>query len=418
MYGNSFLSVDVSPRSLLDRKEMKRMIPVRLKTFILGLAALTFISSPNLSQACLHSSKKFKGSILNEGYEGLIFHTNGREELILNVKAGFSTKASSDTEIGWVLALPAVPDHYDAKIDSRVFQEASLLVHKFGPNKDGDPSGTLTFGGPSKRAPIRVLKFDVGPYEIHQIETLGDDAVKAMNDWFQKNNFATKDPKDMAFFIKRRYTFLCIKVKPGGQSKSGFNSDAALSPLRVSFAADKPFFPLKFSSHGGVFPLSLYLFTTKPIDWVKSAESTKQLGWSSTKNIASHPRMNYEMKSVMLKGQLAKLYRKIAVQRKEFRGSKLLFVNHIRAYNLNSRNNPISKWKKDLWFSLNSDPHRAKVRKYMRAVLLSPKKAKSYKKKILNMGVKAKACLNEVSNTSSNKAARDLADELLGELGS
>ncbi|MDF1663790.1 MAG: hypothetical protein P1V97_18615, partial [Planctomycetota bacterium] len=171
------------------------------------IAAIAFFGQAD-SEACLHSSKKFKGTVLNRGYEAIVFHNDGREELILNVKAGFSDTASADTEIGWVLALPAVPDGYDAKIDSRVFQEASLLLHKLGPQPDEDAKGGMSFGEPEEKRSIKVVKFNVGPYEIHQIETLGDDAVKAMNKWFQENNFATKDPKDMAFFVKRRYTFL------------------------------------------------------------------------------------------------------------------------------------------------------------------------------------------------------------------
>lgn len=389
------------------------------KKFTLPLfLALLFFSQAD-SQACIHSSEKFKGTVLNEGYEAIVFHNDGREELILNVKAGFSEAASADTEIGWVLALPAVPDAYDAKIDSRVFQEASLLLYKLGGfDNDADKGRGLSFGEEEKAPSIKVVKFNVGPYEIHQIETLGDDAVKALNKWFQENNFATKDPKDMAFFVKRRYTFLCIKAKPGGEAKTGFGKSAKLSPLRVSFPTKKPFFPLKFSSHGGVFPLSLYLFTGKPIDWVKSATTMKQLGWFSPKHIARHPHMNYEVKTSALKKNLAKLYRKIKSKTKAFRSPKMFFVNHIHAFQLNSKTSQISKWKQDIWFELNDDPHRAKVRSYIRSALLKPKKAATYKKKIVKLGDKAKACLTEISETSSHGPARDLANELLKEIGS
>lgn len=391
---------------------------MRLKTLVLSLAALSMLLAPGNSQACLHSSTKFKGNILNRGYEGLIFHAEGREELILNVQAGFSEVASADTEIGWVLALPAVPDAYDAKIDARVFLEASKLIHKLGPQPKSNARGGFSFGEEkSKKAPIKVVKLNVGPYEIHQIETLGDGAVAAMNKWFGENKFAKKDPKDMAFFVERRYTFLCIKVKPG-DSKSGFGKLAKLPPLRVSFAAKKPFFPLKFSSHGGVFPLSLYLFTAKPIDWMKSEDTMKRLGWPSSKNMARHPHMNYEVKTVLLKGQIAKLYRKIKNKTKAFKSPKMFFVNHIQAYGLNSKRNPISKWTDDIWFELNEDPHRAQVRKYMRSALLAPGKADTFKKKILKLGAKAKPCLTEIAETSSLSAARILANELLKELGS
>ncbi|MDF1667535.1 MAG: hypothetical protein P1V97_37700, partial [Planctomycetota bacterium] len=213
-------------------------------------------------------------------------------------------------------------------------------------------------------------------------------------------------------------TFLCIKAKPGSESKAGFGKGATLPPLRVSFPAEKPFFPLKFSSHGGVFPLSLYLFTGKPIDWLASEATMKQLGWSSVKHKATHPHMNYEVKTSMLKKNLAKLYRKIKSKTKAFRSPKMFFVNHIQAYSLNRKTKPISKWKQDIWFELNNDPHREKVRSYIRGALLQPKKAAAYKKKILKMGDKAKACLTEIGETSSHGPARVLAFELLKELGS
>ena len=240
--------------------------------------------------------------------------------------------------------------------------------------------------------------------------------MTALNKWFTENKFPTKDPKEMGFFIERKYTFLCIRVKAGGESKTKFGKSATLSPLRISFASKKPFFPLKFSSHGGSFPLSLYLFTSKPIDWVASGKTMKQLGKYTTENVADHPLSNYEVKNSKLKGQLSSLFRKIKSKNKTFRSVKLFFVNHINTYIPNNKNNSISKWEQDIEFTLNDDPHREKVRALIRKALTKPAQAATSEKKILRMGAKAKATLTEIKVTSAHSGARDLARKLLEKL--
>jgi hypothetical protein len=402
----------LAPRK--GRKELmslvRRSIAVAL---VLGLGAAT-------AAACIHGSsregKPFKGRVLAAGYEGIVFHADGREELILNVVASIEGDPKEAGAIGWVLALPTVPDRYDASLTPQVFADASELMHSLShPAKSHGGGGPLTFGGPSKggaRAPaIKVKKILVGPYTVHQIEVLGAGAVTALNEWFKKNGFQERDPKSMAFFVKRGYTFLCMRVKPGASQSKGFSKRANLPPLRVSFAAAKPFFPLKFSSHAGTFPLSLYLLSEHPLDWEASGKTLQRLGFASTVRFATATRRNYEIGPSSLGGQLYQVYDKAL--KEGFPKAKRLYFNLLEARKINTRKNPISAWEDDVWFELNTSARRSEVRKTIRAMLGQKSLSENHVASMRKLGQAAVSGLREVLATSSNESARICAGWLL-----
>jgi uncharacterized protein DUF2330 len=394
---------------------------LRLATALLACTAL----APSAALACIHGStpegKPYKGKILSKGYEGIVLHAEGREELILNVTASFKGDPKGVGALGWVLALPVVPDRYDASLTPEVFRDASEHMHSLitpppARSRNAGPAEFSDGGGHQKAAPqIRVKKIRVGPYTIHQIEVLGDKAVGALNRWFSTNGFATKDPKEMSFFVERRYTFLCLRVEPGKEQTKGFGRSTLLAPLRVSFKSARPFFPLKFSSHAGTFPLSLYLLTAEPLDWEASGASLQRLGLEAPLRFATPRRQNHDVSRSGLPGMLGQAYRKAL--KEGFPKGKRFFFNHLQAPKVNRGKRPISKWTDDLWLELNSASKRSEVRAVIRQMMHRREIGSDHLDALSPLGDEARAPLQEVLVTSTKESARICAAWLLLKLG-
>lgn len=401
-----------------------RFAPALLALVRLAAALLLLALAPNAASACIHGStregKPYTGKILSKGYEGIVFHAKGREELILNVTASFKGSPKQVGALGWVLALPAVPDRYDASLTPGVFQKASERMHDLiTPPTRQARNGPIEFGsdsdGGGKSAPqIRVKKILVGPYTIHQIEVLGDQAVTALNAWFQTNGFATKDPKEMSFFVERRYTFLCMRVEPGKAQPKGFSSSNRLAPLRVSFPSKRPFFPLKFSSHAGTFPLSLYLLTEHPIDWEASAQSLRRLGLKGPVRFATPRCQNHKIERYSLGGELSTASDQAI--KEGFPKTKHYFFNHLQAPRVNQGKRPISKWSDDLWLALNTATKRSEVRAVIRQMTSRRSMKQEHIDTLAPLGEAAGPPLREVLVTSTNESARVCAAWLLHKL--
>lgn len=385
----------------------------------LALPALLLLL-PSAASACIHGStpegKPYKGKILSKGYEGIVLHAKGRQELILNVTASFKGDPKEVGALGWVLALPVVPDRYDASLTPEVFRDASEQMHDLiTPPARSRRAGPVEFsdgGNHAKSAPqIRVKKIRVGPYTIHQIEVLGGKAVGALNEWFTSNGFAPKDPQEMSFFVERRYTFLCLRVEPGETQTKGFSRSNLLAPLRVSMKSARPFFPLKFSSHAGTFPLSLYLLTAQPVDWEASGASLQRLGLEGPVRFATPRRQNHDVSRSSLRGMLGQAYRKALEE--GFPKGKRFFFNHLQAPKVNQGKRPISDWSDDLWLELNSSAKRSEVRALVRRMLHQRSIGQEHLDALSPLGDEARRPLQEILVTSTKESARICAAWLL-----
>ena len=72
----------------------------------------------------------------------------------------------------------------------------------FGRSRPKSVTGSLEFGKPAR----------LGSYDIQPIRAKGRKALDELNQWLIGNQFPVQDPKRMAYFIKKGFTFLCIKV--------------------------------------------------------------------------------------------------------------------------------------------------------------------------------------------------------------
>ncbi|MDF1663501.1 MAG: DUF2330 domain-containing protein [Planctomycetota bacterium] len=365
--------------------------------------------------ACIHGPEAFKGELSAESYRGIIFHSGQREELILFTNLSFDID-HRPKNLGWVIAVPSIPDHYSTDIKPEIFDDAAKLI----PVDEAERAMGPSFGGDSNELDIKVIK--VGPYVIHRVTASGLKAVKSMNAWFKKNGFATKKESEMKFFIDHKYTFLCLKVdwKPIPKKKMNDDEAQALPPLRVSFKTERPFFPLKFSSHQGDFSLRLLTFTEKPIDWVKSSPVFKQLAVRQMTHLDKFAAQNYVVKQKNFKGALKKTYGDI-VKEKRLNDKQEWHFNAFSVDSINSDDDALIKdWKTDFYLEIDSDPLREKV-KTLLSKAIAPLKGDSGKvdKKaelaLRTLGAKAVPGISQLLIRSTDSYSHVVGLEILGD---
>jgi len=285
---------------------------------LVAFAAALFVAavgSLSTAIAGLHGPRPYTaagGSVSGIRQQAIVFHAGGREELIIDVEASLSETDEMPGLLAWVIALPSVPDAYHTGVDSDVFFKAQLTFdrkvrrdlyrlnrhnsphrgHGYGPpstkpvlrmpGRNRSSRGSLTQGTPltgKGERPAPIAPQTVGPYEIQPINVQGGDDVAALNAWLTTNGFDAVDPDQTACYAGEALTYLCIKVRPSDEAQP-FGVNVELSPLRISFATDKPFYPLIVSSQQENVDLDVVMFTEQRIDFQASADACRRLGIS------------------------------------------------------------------------------------------------------------------------------------------
>jgi hypothetical protein len=315
----------------------------------------------------------FPGTISQDAQQAILLHHDGREELILRIsyrispteEAESAEKPSADVardaetdkakplpdRFAWVVTTPSEPDAYnlaDADIFNAVGHWARpLLAPNFQSHggcsigcgaqvkSDAHAPSMLIFGEPAK----------VGPYDIQPVRALGVEALDALNEWLAANGFPTEDPGHMTYFVENGFTFLCIKVSPpeGADQVAG---QGMLPPLHLSFATERPYYPLRFSSRQGVFDLNVYVLTSTPLDYEASSDSLARINYASgqlEKNVA--------VAADQFPPELAK-----AFEQHEFAEAPPVWhLNLLNCYDVN-RDDSIAGWKEDIFLTADGDP--------------------------------------------------------------
>jgi len=280
----------------------------------------------------------YAGTIGQDAQEAILFHADGREELILRIHYRITGK-TPPPYFAWVVTVPNEPDSYevaDAKIFQETFDWADPLLsppsNSLGKGKgrdDKDDQGGLEFG--------KAVK--VGPFDIQPVRALGKEALAGLNDWLDKNGFPTEDPKHMEYFVENKFTFLAIKVKPAEGAKS-VETGGGLPPLHLGFRSETPYYPLRFSSRQGVFDVNLTVLTKKEFDYAASGDSLKKINW-----VDGHLLQNVTVKPESFPPTLKAEYAKSA-----FKGDTGEWkLNVLRTYRVNE-GNTIMTWKEDVFF--------------------------------------------------------------------
>lgn len=242
-----------------------------MRSTALASAVLVLAGS---AAACCMVPRDYAGRIGQNGQKALLIHDHGREELVLGIDYRI-TPAIAPSEKGkgappaagpvmppsfvWVITVPAEPDRYTVA-DPALFDDLSKLTAELLPPPARDNAIGLRTTAPASAGVELGQRVLVGPYDIQPVRARGREALDALNAWLGANGFPTEDPGHMAYFVDRRFTFLCVKVGPA-EGETGVGPGGAIPPLHLSFASERPYYPLKFSSRQGVFDVNLWVVT-------------------------------------------------------------------------------------------------------------------------------------------------------------
>lgn len=318
------------------------------------IAGLTwaFLAPAPVAVACIHGPAKYQGKIEEKGQVGLVIHHAGREELILRVDYG--VKAGKAPErLAWVVPVPSNPDHY-ATVHRRVFSELASLT---APRVRRAARGPVAKGAKSMGTGIVLLEPSrVGPYDIQPIAGQGRESGPALNTWLTGHGFQAVKKKTMAWYLDAGWTFLAIGIGPEKGQKR-LDPAGSLRPLRISFASDRIVYPLKFSSHQGSFPVTLYVLTRSGLKSV-AKEQARSKGFDVTSRhelwrdeerawwLGRRPGSDHGLALRTHAHTLYDLLRKIQREARMDIPARLTLTK-LQAKRVNSRSNRLSKWAED-----------------------------------------------------------------------
>ncbi len=324
---------------------------------------VTFLSLLAIfSLACIHPPRSYKGSVEEKSQQAIIFHHDGREELILKVdyKLTPKSKYGLPSSLAWVVPVPEAPDHYSVE-DNAIFEELFKLtdISSIEYGADGTPLKDRSGG-------IDLLqKVTVGEYEIQPIKAKGKEAGPALNKWLSKNEFGEVPVENMEYYLKNDFTFLAIKIHPQ-KSNSPMAQAGGFSPLRISFKTKHIYFPLKFSSHQGTFDVTLYVITEKGLPKGERGQPDDNLKKLLTSYGFEYAFMSAEvtkeMESMKYAGRDFKVTKFNELWQKINTEGRMLLtggvLNKLFGKNINSSSNPVSKWEKDFIINLDGSSEK------------------------------------------------------------
>jgi len=111
---------------------------------------------------------------------------------------------------------------------------------------------TQTFSLGTTRGGLEVVKSEqVGIYDVTVIR---GDSAEAVQDWLRDNGFAFdgKDKATFADYVARGWCFVAAKVSPDAEAEEGqIAAEGMAAPLVLTFATDRPVYPLALTATAG-----------------------------------------------------------------------------------------------------------------------------------------------------------------------
>ena len=218
---------------------------------------LVLMTSAAPASACIHGAGGGTSTtpVSQAGQQALVLHHNGVEDLIMRIEY----RGEALTHLGWVIPVPNVPTAY-ATAAPQLFEqldEAVKLVRHDAPRSKSKSAG----GGSSSNSAVHLLPpASAGPFRIQPIKATGAGAATALNQWMTANGFAAIPAAGLAYYVERGWTFLAVRVEPTA-GKTTLSASGGLPPLRITFKTPRAVYPLKLSTHGGIFAARIYLLT-------------------------------------------------------------------------------------------------------------------------------------------------------------
>lgn len=174
--------------------------------------------------------------MINEAEQkAVVFFSKGTEQLIISPSYEGPT-----SNFAWVIPVPARPKVEILK--GALFHELAKLVMP-KPQLHKSRSDSLSAGAPGG---VTVLeRKTVGAYDVSVLQASDP---KALMNWLRTNKYhlPEKAVKPMQAYISDRWTFVACRVKVPETAK-GLKS-GTLAPIRLTFKAENPIYPLRLSS--------------------------------------------------------------------------------------------------------------------------------------------------------------------------
>lgn len=206
--------------------------------------------------ACIHPPIAFKGQVNEVQKEALLFHDGELAHLV--VRTSLASTGGLPDKMAWVIPLPSLPKKIEV-VEPLIFYELFFLTRP--PPEPTPPAHEAKKGEPKAAAAAPAPGIlvhaarTIGEYTVQPIEILSDTAGSELNAWLAKNGFGGVPPENQRFYLKKGTVFLAIRL----ERLSGNSSE--MRPLHIAYPAPTAWLPLKFSTHSGVFDVTLYTIT-------------------------------------------------------------------------------------------------------------------------------------------------------------
>jgi hypothetical protein len=166
--------------------------------------------------------------------KAVVLFRKGTEDLIISPSYQGPT-----SDFAWVVPVPARPKVEILK--GAIFHELAALTMPAPPKGPYSADGHV-----SRNSGVKVLeRKTVGAYDVSVLSATDG---KALVNWLKANNYHV--PKQVLgpvnSYVKQGWTFVACRIKAPKVSK-GLHT-GTLAPLRLTFAAKNPVYPMKLSS--------------------------------------------------------------------------------------------------------------------------------------------------------------------------
>jgi hypothetical protein len=253
-------------------------------------AIFLLLLAPPLA-ACIHGPMGWPGEVEASAQRVVILHrekhgeTAGYQEMMIRVQPKLAGDAG---ELAWVITVPSTPLRYDVAKPEAMDAAVELYqrLHKLARQQWADrtditlPTDWFLLGSDKAGLAEDVVEVQagvaVGPYTITPVRARGKTAAEELNSYLSERGFGAIPAEELQYFIDGEFTFLCVRVVPqAGQTTMTGLVD--LPPLVLGFETESPYYPGKFSSAQGDFPLDLTIISDRPLAMRSFAQAVERL---------------------------------------------------------------------------------------------------------------------------------------------
>ncbi len=264
-------------------------------------------------------------SLINEPEQkAVVFFSKGREQLIIS-----PSYQGASSSFAWVVPVPSRPQVEILK--GAIFHElAELTMPKQPVVQSAKVEGAL-------RAPgVSVLeRKTVGAYDVSVLSATDGQALMR---WLKANKYHIPDKAigPMKGYVKQGWTFVASRIKVPSNAK-GLRT-GTLAPLRLTFSAKQPVYPMKLSSaNPKQFDVLVYLVLPsgelrgRPRTLAKQGWTDQwSTSWSATLSGHLNERRRYPTLSTLYSGEMQIYTQRCYVDPEECKQDIVWKLPHLR----------------------------------------------------------------------------------------